>query len=143
MTGTKRIAVAGRYFLDTNVVLYAIDNDDRRTEKARELVFGGGAVISTQVLNEFVNIAGKKFKLTLPETATALGLFKTKCDVVPLTLDIHEQAWEIFTNTNLGIYDCNIIAAADLAGCDVLYTEDMNHGQRIGRVTIRNPFMME
>ena len=41
------------------------------------------------------------------------------------------------------MYDALIVAAAELAGCDVLYTEDLNHGQRIGRVVVRNPFKAE
>ncbi len=133
--------MADKFFLDTNVLLYSIDDDERRTSIAKELVFAGAAVISTQVLNEFVNIAGKKFKLTAQEIANGLGLFKKKCEIVSLTLNVHERAWEIFSVTNFGIYDSNIVAAAELAGCDVLYSEDMNHGQRIGRVLIQNPFV--
>ena len=133
--------MADKFFLDTNILLYSIEEDEGRTPIAKELVFSGAAIISTQVLNEFVNISGKKFKLTGQEIASGLGLFKMKCEIVPLTLRVHERAWEIFSVTNLGIYDSNIVAAAELAGCDLLYSEDMNHGQWVGRVEIRNPFM--
>jgi predicted nucleic acid-binding protein len=133
--------VADRHFLDSNIVLYAVDDEDGRTTIARELIFRDGATISTQVLNEFINIAVKKFKLSKFEIATALTLLKSRCSVVPLTLETHERAWELFCTTNLGVYDANIVAAAELAGCNVLYTEDLSHGQVIGRVTIRNPFM--
>jgi predicted nucleic acid-binding protein len=135
--------VADKFFLDTNILLYLIDDDARRTPIAKELVFASTAIISTQVLNEFVNIAGKKFKLAGQEIAKGLRLFKMKCEIVPLTLSVHERAWEIFSMTNLGIYDSNIVAAAELAECDILYSEDMNHGQRVGRVEIRNPFMSD
>lgn len=135
--------MADRFFLDTNILLYSIDDDDRRTPIAKELVFSGAAIISSQVLNEFANISSKKFKLTRQEIASGLGLFKMKCEIVPLTLRVHERAWDIFSATNLGIYDSNIVAAAELAGCDFLYSEDMNHGQRIGPVEIRNPFKAE
>jgi predicted nucleic acid-binding protein len=135
--------VADKFFLDTNILLYSIDDDERRTPIAKELVFAGTAIVSTQVLNEFVNIAAKKFKLSRQEISKGLGLLKMKCEIVPLTLSVHERAWEIFSVTNLGIYDSNIVAAAELAECDVLYSEDMNHGQRVGKVEIRNPFMFE
>jgi predicted nucleic acid-binding protein len=133
--------VADKYFIDSNIALYAVDDEDWRTEKARALIFGARPVISVQVLNEFINIARKKFKLANEEIALALSFLKSRCEVIPLTLDIHDKAFEIFSATNFGIYDANIIAAADLAGCEVLYSEDMSHGQRVGRVVVRNPFM--
>lgn len=129
-------------FIDSNVLLYVIDEDARRTMIAKKLA-EEKFTISVQVLNEFVNVATKKFRLSPTEIREALDPIRFECDLVAVTEETHELAWKIFCTTNFGIYDCNIIAAADLAGCDVLYTEDMNHGQRIGRVTIRNPFMME
>jgi predicted nucleic acid-binding protein len=134
--------VAGKYFLDSNVLLYTIDDDVKRTPVAKSLVTAG-AVISVQVLNEFTNIASKKFRLQPSEIDEALDPFRTICKIVPVAFETHERAFEIFTATNLGIYDACIVAAAELAGCDTLYTEDLNDGQRIGRVTIRNPFMVE
>ena len=74
---------------------------------------------------------------------TALNPIKLACRVVPVTIDTHNLALEISRFAKLNIYDANIVAAAELAGCGVLYTEDMNHGQRIGGVEIRNPFMVE
>jgi predicted nucleic acid-binding protein len=136
----KRTAVASRFFLDTNVLLYLVDEGANRARFAKPLV-RRGAVISVQVLNEFVNVARKKFKLKASEIADILAPIRVECDVVPVGLETHELAWRIFCTTNLGIYDANIVAAAELADCDVLYSEDMNHNQLIGRVRIANPFI--
>jgi predicted nucleic acid-binding protein len=133
-------AVAARYFLDSNVLLYIIDEDARRTPIAKRLA-GAEFVISVQVLNEFVNVATKKFKLENAAIRDGLEPIRFVGELVPVTVETHERAWEIFCATNFGIYDSNIIAAAELSGCDVLYSEDMNHGQKISRVEIRNPFL--
>ncbi len=139
----KQIAVADRYFLDSNILLYAVRSDSPKAERALALVKGGSAVISAQVLNEFVNVASKKYKMSTVAIAGSLDPLKQVCELVSVTLETHELAYEIFGATNFGIYDACIIAAAELSGCDILYTEDLSHGQRFGGVTIRNPFIVE
>jgi predicted nucleic acid-binding protein len=139
----KRTVVADRFFLDSNVLLYSLRIESPKASRALELIKSGGAIISTQVLNEFFNVASKKYKMLPGEIVGALQPIKHVCTVVSLTIETHERAATIFGETNFGIYDCNIIAAAELSGCNILYTEDMNHGQRFGRVEIRNPFMVE
>jgi predicted nucleic acid-binding protein len=132
--------VVGKCFLDSNVLLYVIDEDALRTPISKKLA-AGEFVVSVQVLNEFMNVAAKKFRLEPAAIHEVLEPIKFFGEIVPLTIETHERAWEIYCATNLGVYDANIVAAAELAGCDVLYTEDLNHGQVIGRVTIVNPFM--
>ncbi len=129
-------------FFDSNILLYLIDHDERKSPIAEELVFGGGT-ISVQVLNEFVEVARRKLKLSVATAGDLLGLAIKDLDIVPLTHDTHKVAMHFMASADIGTYDANIIAAADLAGCDVLYTEDFNHGQRIGRVRIVNPFRAE
>jgi predicted nucleic acid-binding protein len=126
-------------FLDSNVLLYLLDVSPK-TARADQLL-RESAIISVQVLNEFVRNARRKFKLSFEKIEKYLALIREHCDVVDLTLATHERALEIARATNFQFFDCNIIAAAELADCDVLYSEDMNDGQRIGRVTIRNPFV--
>jgi predicted nucleic acid-binding protein len=130
-----------KFFVDTNVLLYLVDEDKIKTGRALSLL-DLGLIISAQVLNEFVNTSRRKFKLSWEEIDTSLELFKRKFVIVPITLATHELALKIAKDIKIGIYDANIVAAAELAGCDTLYTEDLNDGQRIGRVTIRNPFMV-
>lgn len=141
MTAARPTAVAAKCFIDSNVLLYTIDEDERRTPIAKTLT-ADRFIISVQVLNEFVNVATKKFMLSAAATREALDPIRYMATVDAMTEETHDLAWGIFCTSNFGIYDCNIIAAADLAGCDTLYSEDMSHGQRIGRVTICNPFMV-
>ncbi len=136
----KQIAVASKFFVDTNVLLYLVENDEAKATRASKLV-DLGAVISVQVLNEFINSSRKKFKLPWDEIKDVLDPIKSACQIEPLTALTHGLAASISELVGIAIYDANIVAAAELAGCDVLYTEDLNDGQRIGRVTIRNPFM--
>jgi predicted nucleic acid-binding protein len=131
--------VAARCFFDSNILLYLIEKDDTRTAIAKKLVDAGG-IISVQVLNEFANVALKKPRMSPADIIEALLPVRDACEVVDLDLATHDRAMEILLTTNLGVYDASIVAAADLAGCEVVYSEDMNDGQRIGRVTIRNPF---
>jgi predicted nucleic acid-binding protein len=100
-----------------------------------------GATVSVQVLNEFINIARKKFGLPYAEASEALRPMKASSRIVPLTRDTHERALEIAIGAKLHIYDALIVADAELAGCDVLLTEDLNNGQTFGPITIRNPFI--
>ena len=127
-------------FLDTNVVVYAFTSNDPRNEKAEALLSAGG-VISVQVLNEFVNVSRRKHRRGWDEIQDALGVLKTLLDPPqPLTLEIHEAAIGIARDYGFGFYDSLIVAAALRAGCSILYSEDLHHGQSIGRLTIRNPF---
>jgi predicted nucleic acid-binding protein len=132
--------VETKFFIDSNVLLYTLGHDAKKHGKAKDLV-NKQPVISVQTLNEFANVCRKKFKLEWADIDAGLETAKSLCDVVPLTIDVHERAVEIASLNRIGTYDANIIAAAELSGCDVLYTEDMNHGQRIGRVLIQNPFV--
>jgi predicted nucleic acid-binding protein len=62
---------------------------------------------------------------------------------VPLTEEIHRSAVELSAHYGYNIYDSLILAAAEQAGCTTLYTEDMQHGQEIGSLTIVNPFLAQ
>ena len=128
-------------FLDTNVLLYAALQPDRRSEAARALL-RGGAVISVQVLNEFANAARNKLRRPWPEIVRGLAAVRAICPApLPLTLNTHEIALTLAQQTGYALYDALILASAIEAGCDVLYSEDMQHGQVVeGRLTIRNPF---
>ncbi len=125
---------------DTNILLYLILPHSPKSRISRDIVSAGG-IISVQVLNEFVAVARRKLKMNLQDALDALAPIRQSFEIVPITEGTHKLAMAIAATTNFSVYDCNIIAAAELAGCDVLYTEDMNHGQRVGQVTIINPFL--
>jgi predicted nucleic acid-binding protein len=131
-----------RAFCDTNVLVYATDAEGRRGEIARRLLSTVDAVVSVQVLNEFVAVARRKLRKNWDEVNQALVLFKLLCqEPVPITMETHEEALKIAARQQYHIYDALVIAAARQASCDVLYSEDMQHSQRFGDLTIRNPFV--
>jgi predicted nucleic acid-binding protein len=131
----------GKVFFDTTILIYAISAGDSRAAIAEGLLASGGN-LSVQVLNEFAAVAKKKLKLSWDEVAEALDAARALCDAAaPLTVAIHEAALGIAERYGYHLYDALILAAALDAGCDVLYTEDMQDGQKVGALTIRNPFL--
>jgi predicted nucleic acid-binding protein len=128
------------YFIDSNLLVYLISGDTRKAELAEKLILGG-ATFSVQVLNEFTAVARRKYKREFAEIEEILDLAKTHArEVIPVTLEMHERALEIAMFSSIGIYDACIVAAAQFSNCTVLFTEDLNDGEHIGSVTIRNPF---
>jgi predicted nucleic acid-binding protein len=130
----------GENFFDTNVVLYLLSEDTVKADRAEELLASRGT-ISVQVLNEFVAVASRKLRMPLPEVREILDQIRAVCAVEPMTIETHERALSIAERYGLSIYDALIVSAALLAGCTMLYSEDMQDGQIIDRqLTIRNPF---
>jgi predicted nucleic acid-binding protein len=129
---------AGRPFFDTNVLLYLLSSD-AKADKAEALLAVGG-VVSVQVLNEFVSVAFRKLKMTWPEIREILTTIRAICKVIPVTVEIHETGLTIAERYGLSLYDSLILAAAVQAKCPTVYSEDMQDGQVVQGVTIRNPF---
>jgi predicted nucleic acid-binding protein len=128
-------------FFDTNVLLYLLSADDKKADAAEQALSKGGT-LSVQVLNEFSAVASRKLKMTWREIAEILEPIKSICTITDLSLATHEQALAVAERYKLSVYDALIVSAALLAGCTTLYSEDMQHGQRIHRtLTIRNPFL--
>jgi len=127
-------------FLDTNVLIYLASSDKVRADRAESLVAAGGT-ISVQVLNEAANVARRRMGLTWAETRGFLDGLSGLLVVQPLTLEIHRTGLALAERHGLSVYDGQIVAAALLAGCDRLWSEDMHHGLVVdGRLTIANPF---
>jgi len=129
-------------FFDTNVLLYAVAENDPRSAQAEELLAAGG-VLSEQILNEFVSVARRKILMSWSDVTEALDAFRVLCpSPLPITMEIHEAALKIAEKHVYNIYDALVIAAALEAGCATLYSEDLHSGQMIsGQLTIRNPFL--
>jgi predicted nucleic acid-binding protein len=126
-------------FFDSNVLLYAFSTDPKR-DRARGLLADGG-IIGAQVLNEFTSVSRKKFKRSWQEIEQALEAIHGQFDPVrPLTAALHGEAVALARANGFAFYDALIVAAAIGAGCDTLYTEDMQDGRAIGGITLRNPF---
>lgn len=137
-----------KFFLDTNVLVYAFDRtDSSKRRKADGLVADAlethRGIISYQVVQEFLNVATRKFSdpMTVPEAQLYLArILMPLCEVFPDSA-LYSQALSIAGESGLAFYDALIISSAIAGGCDTVWTEDLQHGRRIGRVTIRNPFV--
>lgn len=129
-------------FFDTNVLIYAIAQNDPRNIRAEKLLSTGG-LVSVQVLNEFVSVARRRILMPWSDVVKALDVFRILCpSPLPITVEIHEASLKIAQKYGYNIYDALVIAAALQAGCTILYSEDLQHGQIIDqKLTIRNPFI--
>jgi len=127
-------------FIDTNILLYAASADAAKAAAAWRLI-GAGGTISVQVLNEAANVAHKKLGWSWREIGAFLSAARDLLDVVPVTAAVHATGLALAERYRLSLYDAMIAAAALLAGCDTLWSEDMQHGARLqGRLRIVNPF---
>ena len=126
-------------FFDTNVVAYFASTDVAKAKRSGELLRAGG-VVSVQVLNEFAALARRKQALPWSGIRTVLAAVRSTCTVATFTVTTHELGLALAERYELNLYDGMIIAAAQLAGCKTLYSEDMHDGLVIDRLTIRNPF---
>lgn len=129
-----------RAFLDTNVILYILSTDPVKAARAEALIAAGGW-ISIQVLNEIANVARRKMALAWPDLHTLLDSVQGLLETAPLTVETHRQGLAVSERYQLSIYDGMIAAAALEAGCETLWSEDMQDGLVIdNRMTIRDPF---
>lgn len=127
-------------FLDTNVLLYLFSEDPAKADRAEELT-AAGAVVSVQLLNEFVAVARRKLAMNWSEIAETIRIVQGVCVVQPLTVEVHHEARRLAEQLQLAWYDALIVSAALAAGCKTLFTEDMHDGLRIeNALTVRNPF---
>jgi predicted nucleic acid-binding protein len=126
-------------FLDTNVLVYALVGDGPLAEPSLALLHAGG-IVSVQVLNECANTMRRKFSASWEQIQRASDRIRGLCAVVPLTEETHTLGLALGERHQLNIYDSMIVAAAQLAGCRVLYSEDMHDGLVIDGLTIRNPY---
>lgn len=136
--------MSDRAFVDTNVLVYLFDGDapdKRRRARALLAELGGRAVVSTQVLQEFFVAVTRKLARPLPEEqAEAAVRDLASLDVVELDVALVLQAITRARRQRLSLWDSLIVGAALARGCEVLFSEDLQHGQRMGTLRIENPF---
>ncbi len=131
---------AAEVFHDTNVVLYLLSADTAKADRAEELLASGGRV-SVQVLNEFAAVATRKLGMGWTDIGEILAQVRAVCAVEPLAIETHERGLAVASRYGLSVYDAMIVSSALLAGCTLLYSEDMQDGQVFDRqLTVRNPF---
>jgi predicted nucleic acid-binding protein len=129
-----------RRFFDTNILIYAFAANDPRSARAEALIAGGG-VIGVQVLNEFTKVTRRKLRWSWPQIEAAFAVIEELAGSAhPLTTATHARAVALARDHDLSFYDALIVAAALDAGCEVLCSEDLQHGQKFGALRVENPF---
>lgn len=105
----------------------------------RELFESASGVPSTQVLQEYCNVALKKLKLPPAYVRAQLDVYE-QFEIVQVTPSIIRAALDLHQVRSVGFYDAIAMASAQTAGCKLLYSEDMNTGEIVGGVRLVNPF---
>jgi predicted nucleic acid-binding protein len=127
-------------FFDSNVLLYLVSADSEKADRV-EALLTQPSVISVQVLNEFTNVASRKFAMPLAEVREALETIRRICRTESLTVEDHDRAMQVMERYKFSFYDSVIVASALRADCQILYSEDLQDGQVIERrIKVVNPF---
>ena len=137
--------MAARRFIDTNILLYSISRDPGETAKrdrAVALLAADDLALSAQVLQEFYVQATRPGRGDALPHDIATGLIRAwaRFPVQEISLEIVTAALEIRAKQGFSYWDSAIVAAAVALGCRELLSEDLSHGQRIGKLRIVNPF---
>ncbi|MCL2803304.1 MAG: PIN domain-containing protein [Micrococcales bacterium] len=138
----------GLVFVDTNILVCFRDNTDARknaiaTDWLRKLAQSRRGRISTQILAEFYAVATRGDELAR-ETAAAQADVEsfTTWDPVQPDIELFRRAWKVAERYSLSWWDSMVVAAALMAGCDTLLSEDLQHGLVVEQtLTIINPFI--
>lgn len=139
--------MSAEYYLDTNILLYSFDREALSKRKiAQQLIQHALAshrgTISFQVVQEFLNVTTRKLRTQVSSEHAAEYLrdvLAPLCTVYP-GIALCEKALELQARWRFSFYDSLIIAAALSADCEILFSEDLQHQQRIESLTIINPF---
>jgi len=130
-------------FIDSNIVLYLLSADTTKADRAETILASGGS-ISVQVLNEVTNVARRKLSMSWNDIHEVVAQVKALCKVEPLNIEAHDKGRYVAERYGLSVYDAMIVASALLAGCKILYSEDMQNGLVIDeQLRVCNPFAAE
>lgn len=133
------------YFIDSNVFIYLFDSTAPEKQKRAELLIEeglnrGNHCISHQVVQETLNVITRKLKFNVEDASRFLNSVLLPLWQINPTSTIYQRGLMIQFRYKTSFYDALIISAALEAGCKVLYSEDLQHGQVIEHLTVRNPF---
>lgn len=137
----------GKYFLDTNIFVYAFDSaNPKKQKRANELIKNAlennSGCISFQVIQEFMNVATRKFEipLSIPDCKKYLNAVLSHLCEVFVSIELYTRTLDVMERWRFSFYDSLIVASALQADCTILYSEDMQHLQKIEDLVINNPF---
>ena len=136
-----------RYFLDTNIFVYSFDQGAPAKQRSAQTLIqralnDHSGVVSSQVIQEFLNVATRKFQpnMTPSEAETYLNTVLAPLCEVFASLTLFQTALSIRDETGYSFYDSLIVAAAKAANCRYLLSEDLQAGRVIRDLEVRNPF---
>ncbi|MFQ5564127.1 MAG: PIN domain-containing protein [Parvularculaceae bacterium] len=129
-----------KIFLDTNVLIYFATKTEPSKSRISRGLLEKAPIINVQVLNEFISAAQRKLEMSWPLVRDHISGFRRLCQVTALTPDIQARAVEIAERHRFHIYDANIVAAGEMSGAAILYSEDLQAGRRFGDLEIVNPY---
>lgn len=132
----------GKVFFDTNILLYAHDGrDPGKQRRALDLILAHGnhIVVSTQVLQEFFVAATNKLGIPDLETKEIIAAWN-RSEVIKIDTNRIKEAIDIRILNRISFWDALILSAASSANCTSLLTENLNDGQWIAGVRVKNPF---
>jgi predicted nucleic acid-binding protein len=132
-------------FFDTNIFVYLFDlregeKQAKARSKVRSCIKKGDGVISTQVLQEFASVALAKLKHPADAVLREMEIFES-FDIVQLTPELIRTGVELHNDKQLHFWDATILAAAEHAGCEIMYSEDFRAGTTYGNVRVENPLL--
>ena len=139
--------MSGRFFLDTNIFVYSFDqNADAKAQKAKQLIHEAlttqKGVVSYQVVQEFFNVALRRFSQPMKAADAEQYLITVFRPLLGVhsSQALYAEALHLHAHSRISWYDALIFSSAILARCDLLYTEDLQHGQRFAGLRVVNPF---
>ncbi len=139
--------MSGRFFLDANIFVYSFDaKSPKKSAQANKLIRRAietrGGIVSYQVVQEFFNVALRRFARPMSSADAEQYLSTTFRALLSVHSSpaLYSEALRMGTKFRLPWYDSLIVASAIEGQCDVLYSEDFQNGQQFGNLTISNPF---
>jgi len=139
--------MSGRFFLDTNIFVYSFDaNSPKKAAVATKLIRMAiqtrGGIVSYQVVQEFFNVALRRFTKPMTSADAEQYLSTTFRPLLSVNSSqaLYGEALRIAARFQLPWYDSLIVASAIEGQCEMLYSEDFQDGQKFAGVTISNPF---
>jgi len=140
--------MSDRFFLDTNIFVYSFDRSAPQKAKKAEQLIGKAlttrkGVVSYQVVQEFFNVAFRRFSLPMQaaEAEQFLSTVFRPLLSIQSTAGLYSEALRVYANKGLSWYDSLIVSAAMQANCDLLLSEDLQHGRKFGNLQVLNPFL--
>ncbi len=134
--------MSDKVFLDTNILIYGYSQDEPDKQQcAIDCVQSGEGWISTQVLNETINVLRRKFSLEYSQIRAVIAELTEQFEIAIVSVTTVETALNLGERYQYSYFDSLIVASALEVDCKILYSEDLQDGQQIdNQLTIINPF---